>query len=112
MAVATRVAIAGWTGCSFFQKARTALLGMSVLAPLEVEVVEHSDRDSFRSWWFSKRESLGPRAIAHGSSPAVWLNDTDVSAHSCESPHFSTFPGAVHATPPQQLCCAAVESWR
>jgi hypothetical protein len=66
---------------SFFQKAKTALLGMQVLVPdIAVEVVEHPDRDSFRAWWFAKREALGPRAAGHTSSPAVWLGGTDVSA--------------------------------
>ena len=75
---ATRVAVAGWTGCSFFQKARKALLGLEVLAPsVSVEVFEHPDRDAFKTWWGEKRVTLGERAIAHGSSPAVWLNGTD-----------------------------------
>lgn len=42
-----------------------------------VEVVEHADRDTFRTWWFAYRERFGPRAAAHNSSPAVWLDGKD-----------------------------------
>ena len=50
---------------------------MEVLAPVRVEVIEHPNKDAFKAWWSVKQTTLGPRAAAHGSSPAVWLNDTD-----------------------------------
>jgi len=41
----------------YFVKAKTALQGMQVLNPtLQVEVVEHPDRDTFRAWWGKQRE--------------------------------------------------------
>lgn len=45
-----------------------------------VEVVEHADRDAFRTWWASFGPTLGERAAAHKSSPAVWLDGKDVSS--------------------------------
>jgi hypothetical protein len=66
---------------TYFQRAVTALKGVAAISPdrLTVEVVEHASRDDFRAWWFNHRKTLGPRAEGHNSSPAVWLNDTDVS---------------------------------
>jgi len=57
------------------------LRGVAAISPdrLTVEVVEHATRDDYRAWWFNHRKTLGPRAEAHSSSPAVWLNGTDVS---------------------------------
>lgn len=53
----THISITGWTGCSYFQKAKTALLGTQVLVSgITVEVIEHPDRDTFRAWWTTKRE--------------------------------------------------------
>ena len=75
----TRLTAAGWAGCGYFRKARTALQGLSVLAPddVAVEIIEHPDRDAFVAWWTTFKPSLGKRAEAHTSSPAVWLNGTD-----------------------------------
>ena len=78
--VATRLTAGGWVGCQYFQKARTALQGLAVLAPpgeIAVDFVEHPDRASFVDWWTKFRTTLGPRAEAHSSSPAVWLNGSD-----------------------------------
>lgn len=65
----------------YFKRAVTALRGVAAIAPerITVEVVEHATRDEFRAWWLEHRKTLGPRAEGHTSSPAVWLNDTDVS---------------------------------
>jgi hypothetical protein len=46
---------------------------MKELQPgLEVELVEHADRDAFRAWWFKQRE-VSPCAGAdgRGESPAA-----------------------------------------
>ncbi len=76
---AVRATVSGWSGCSFFQRARQALQGVSVLTPsLTVEVVEHPTRDEYRTWWFAHREPFGLKAQGHASSPAVWLNEKDV----------------------------------
>lgn len=41
----------------YFAQTKAALLGIQALQPgLNVEVVEHPDRDTFRSWWFAQRE--------------------------------------------------------
>ena len=78
---AIRATVSGWTACPYFVRARTALLGVQVLTPsLSVEVVEHATRDEFRAWWAVARVPMGPRAAAHQSSPAVWLNASEVRA--------------------------------
>ena len=83
----TRLTAAGWAGCGYFRKARTALQGLSVLAPddVAVEIIEHPDRDAFVAWWTTFKPSLGKRAEAHTSSPAVWLNGTDFLG-GCDAP--------------------------
>ena len=51
-----RVSVAGFTACSYFQRARTALLGMSALVPsMQVEVHEHPSGDDFKAWWAAYR---------------------------------------------------------
>jgi len=78
MATSIRVSVTGWSACPYFVKAKTALQGMQVLNPtLQVEVVEHPDRDTFRAWWGKQRESMNDRAQKHTSSPAVWLANDD-----------------------------------
>lgn len=76
--VHTRVTVAGWSGCGYFQKAKTALLGVQALSSeLSTEVIEKPDRDAYRTWWFEQRGAFGERAANHGSSPAVWLGEGD-----------------------------------
>lgn len=78
MATSVRVSVTGWTACPYFAKAKVALQGIQALNPsLEVEVVEHPDRDTFRAWWMKQRETMSPRAQNHTSSPAVWLAKDD-----------------------------------
>jgi len=53
---------------------------MAELKPesLQVEVIEHADRDAFRAWWFAHRETFpDARSKQHGSSPAVWIAPND-----------------------------------
>ena len=70
-ASAIRATVSGWTGCGFFQNARKALQGVSVLSPsLSVEVVEHPTRDAYREWWFAHRVPFGARAQAQRAR--VW----------------------------------------
>lgn len=53
----------------------SSLPSLQALDPnFKVEVVEHPDRDTFRSWWFGHRETLSPAAHGHQSSPAVWFS--------------------------------------
>lgn len=77
-------------------RARDALLGMKHLAAIDVEVVEHPDRDSYRAWLADKSkvelyifvpsdflkllQDFGPRGSGHTSSPVSWLGDNDVRA--------------------------------
>ncbi len=97
MAAAIRATVSGWTGCGFFQNARKALQGVSVLTPsLSVEVVEHPTRDAYREWWFAHRVPFGARAQAHNSSPAVWLGEKDVRVARDTSP-FSPSPPPARA---------------
>ena len=76
----TRITVAGWSTCSFFVRTRTALQGLAVLSnALQVEVVEHPDRDTYRSWLKGVTPRFsGIKAQAHTSSPVVWLNENDV----------------------------------
>jgi len=72
----TEVNIAGWATCGFYQKLKTALLGLAVLYPdLRINLVEHPDRNTFREWLFSNREQYGEKAANHTSSPFVWLGN-------------------------------------
>jgi thioredoxin reductase (NADPH) len=78
MSSITKVAVTGFHSCKYFQKAKSALLGLQELVPsISVEVIEHPTRDVYREWWFAYREKFGPRALDHSSSPSVWINDKD-----------------------------------
>ena len=51
-----RISVAGYATCGYFQRARTALLGMSTLVPsFTVEVHEHPTGDEFKAWWAALR---------------------------------------------------------
>ena len=64
----------------YYKRAKAALLGMQAIQEsFTVEVVEHADAGAFASWWGTFSETLGPRAKAHETSPAVWLDGKDVS---------------------------------
>jgi hypothetical protein len=64
----------------YYRRAQAALLGMEAhQKSFTVEVVEHPDDAAFESWWGKFGETLGPRAKAHTTSPAVWLEGKDVS---------------------------------
>ena len=79
---ALRVTVAGWKACSYFQRARTALQGVAVLSPqaITVDEVEHPDKPSYVSWLaeIKPRFSGNPAAVAHTSSPFIWINESDV----------------------------------
>ena len=75
---AVTVSVAGWTGCGYFGRAKTGLLGLHVLMPtVQVEVVEFPSASDYDEWLPKFRETLGPRASEHESSPIVWLNGKD-----------------------------------
>jgi hypothetical protein len=68
----------------YFQRARTALLGIAALEPRLVVAVEESpNRDAFKAAWAARlaaTPALGARAAAHTSSPAVFFAASDVRA--------------------------------
>lgn len=77
-AAGIKFSVTGYNTCPYYVKAKNALLGVKALKDdVEVEVIEHSSRDDFRAYWFQQREKLGEKASNHGSSPAVWMNDTE-----------------------------------
>uniref|UniRef100_K3W9U7 Uncharacterized protein n=1 Tax=Globisporangium ultimum (strain ATCC 200006 / CBS 805.95 / DAOM BR144) TaxID=431595 RepID=K3W9U7_GLOUD len=74
--------IAGWRGCSFFQKACDVGSAMQVLYPdhLQFTVHEFADRDAFRAWLDVSKDDFATHfgatspALTHTSSPFVWSN--------------------------------------
>lgn len=55
-----------------------ALLGLSVLVPsVQVEIVEFPGAAEYEEWLPKFRDTLGPRAAGHETSPIVWLNGRD-----------------------------------
>jgi hypothetical protein len=60
-----RVSVAGFATCGWFQRARTALLGMSALVPsLSVEVHEHPSGDEYKAWWAAFRAVSAPFLVS------------------------------------------------
>eukprot|EP01138_Halocafeteria_seosinensis_P012862 gb/GECG01013139.1/.p1 GENE.gb/GECG01013139.1/~~gb/GECG01013139.1/.p1 ORF type:complete len:618 (+),score=95.37 gb/GECG01013139.1/:1-1854(+) len=101
-----KLSIAGWTACPFYSRCVRILEGIAELSPsqLTIEKHEQGSRDEFRSFWFEKRKSLGPRAEAHSSSPAVWMNDNDFLGGFDETQEFireNFMTGASIARPPR-----------
>lgn len=76
----TRVTVAGWRNCGFFQKAVKVTAAIELLYPKKVQVthIELADRDKFITWL--KEEKPGKNltgGVNHTSSPIVWLNDNE-----------------------------------
>jgi len=70
----TKLHVAGWAACGFFQRTKAALVGLQTLLPDKYEVVLHEapSRDEYRQFISSLRTQLpDPRAHGHSSSPFV-----------------------------------------
>jgi len=76
----TRVTVAGWRNCGFFQKAVKVTAAIELLYPKKVQVthIELADREKYITWL--KEEKPGKNltgGVNHTSSPIVWLNDNE-----------------------------------
>lgn len=74
-----RITVAGWTQCSYFQKAWTATAAMGILHPKKVEVVkvELPSRDAYKVWLAEEKPKLKLNGGgSHTSSPFVWLDES------------------------------------
>jgi len=65
--------IAGYASCSAFKQAKSALLGLQAIFPVEfsVEVQEYETRDEYMAWLAQFRETIGH--TEHETSPIVWF---------------------------------------
>lgn len=76
----TRITVAGWKQCSFFQKAWTVTQAMGLLYPTKLKVfkIELENRDAYRAWLANEKPQMGIKGgEKHTSSPFVWLNDSE-----------------------------------
>ncbi len=55
------VNISGFTGCKFFEKAKSAFIGLALIYSehLSIEVHEYQTRDEYMAWLMASREALG-----------------------------------------------------
>uniref|UniRef100_A0A7S2WBE6 Thioredoxin reductase n=2 Tax=Mucochytrium quahogii TaxID=96639 RepID=A0A7S2WBE6_9STRA len=72
----TKVTVAGWTRCAFFQKAANVVASLEHLFPRQVqaEIIELKDRDTYKAYLPKVYEKI-PGSEGHTSSPLTWLND-------------------------------------
>lgn len=76
----TRITVAGWRNCGFFQKAVKVTAAVELLYPQKVQVkhIELADRDKFVAWLNEEKPKIGLSGGAnHNSSPIVWLNENE-----------------------------------
>ena len=78
MSVITKITVAGWQRCPFFQKAANVVCALQHLYPSRVlaEILELPDRDAYRAW-LPEAYAKVPGSSGHTSSPLVWLNESD-----------------------------------
>mmetsp|Transcript_9102 Transcript_9102/g.15991 ORF Transcript_9102/g.15991 Transcript_9102/m.15991 type:complete len:590 (-) Transcript_9102:476-2245(-) len=76
--MATKISVAGWTKCPYFQQAANVVASLELLFPEQVraEIVELQDRDAYKAW-LPKIHAKLENSEGHTSSPIVWLNDSE-----------------------------------
>jgi thioredoxin reductase (NADPH) len=84
----TRVHVAGWTGCGFFQRTKTLVQSLETILPEKYQLVVHESatRDDFiETMNVIRPQFKEPRAHSHTSSPFVCTgNDFKNDPSNCE----------------------------
>lgn len=79
----TKITVAGWRGCGFFQKAVKVTAAVELLYPKRVQVthIELSDKDKYVTWLNTEKPKLnltgGATSVSHSTSPICWLNENE-----------------------------------
>eukprot|EP00462_Mataza_sp_D1_P023286 CAMPEP_0175133120 /NCGR_PEP_ID=MMETSP0087-20121206/7463_1 /TAXON_ID=136419 /ORGANISM="Unknown Unknown, Strain D1" /LENGTH=607 /DNA_ID=CAMNT_0016415569 /DNA_START=30 /DNA_END=1853 /DNA_ORIENTATION=+ len=75
----TRITVAGWRTCGWFQRAVKVTAAVELLYPhkLQVTHIELESRDKFQAWLKSERPALNlDGGESHTSSPFIFINGT------------------------------------